>query len=86
MNQTNLKEEIGAIIYDANIYKNKVTTGQLNAIIDDIMKEIEKRIDENIISGIDKEHYEGFLVQDDVMIDFNRGYIYALTQIKELLK
>lgn len=40
-----LKEEIGGIIYDADIYKAKVTTGQLNNIVDDIMKEIEYLID-----------------------------------------
>ncbi len=41
----NLKEEIGGIIYDADIYKAKVTTGQLNNIVDEITKAIENRID-----------------------------------------
>lgn len=39
-----LREEIGGIIYDADVYKNKVTTGQLDVIVDDIIKEIGKRI------------------------------------------
>jgi hypothetical protein len=40
-----LKEEIGGIIYDADIYKNKVTCGQLNGLVDDITKTIVERID-----------------------------------------
>lgn len=40
-----LKEEIGGIIYDADIYKKGVTTGQLNNIVDEISKSIVKRID-----------------------------------------
>ena len=78
MNQTNLKEEIGGIIFDADIYKNKVTCGQLNDIVDEITKEIEKTTNELkpksfSLNEIRNEYYK-------------EGFKDAIDQIKELLK
>ena len=50
-----LKDEIGGIIYDADIYKAKVTIGQLNSIVDEIMKEIGKSINQYILKVKKKE-------------------------------
>ena len=74
-----LKEEIGGIIYDADIYKAKVTTGQLNSIVDDIMKEIEKRINIYILALKKK--------QDGCISTAHDIALYELQDLKlELLK
>ena len=72
-----LKDEIGGIIYDADIYKAKVTTGQLNSIVDDIMKEIKKSINEYILKLKKKE--DGCIVKDSTAHDIA---LYELQDLK----